>query len=509
MRGFFAEKTQISAETTLEVGMENYSVYEDIASRTNGDIYIGVVGPVRTGKSTFIKRFMEQLVIPSADESRRAVMTDELPQSAAGRTVMTTEPKFVPAQAAKISIREGAEASVRLVDCVGFAVEGAGGFDEDGAPRLIKTPWSEQAMPFEKAAKLGTEKVIREHSTIGILMTTVGSITDIPRSAYVAAEEHAAEELKQIGKPFVILLNCRQPETQGALRASLEEKYGVPVIAVNAEALGEDEIMQIMQKVLFEFPVVGVDVRIPKWIQYLPETSKTVSAILAKLKKIAPSLIRMKDCLLLEKLFCDEDKFLNPDNISMELGKGRAEIRIEAKEGLFYEVLSEECGENISDDFCLMRYVKSLAEAKRNYDKIKEAFADAEENGYGMVAPSAEDMTLEQPKLIRKGSGYGVNFKASAASYHILKVEVTGEVNPIIGTQQQGEEFVRDILADYEEHTDKVWNTNIFGKTLRELVSEELSDKMDAMPPDIRKKMRRTITRIVNEGRGGVICILL
>lgn len=489
--------------------MENYSVYEDIASRTNGDIYIGVVGPVRTGKSTFIKRFMEELVIPSADSSRRAVMTDELPQSAAGRTVMTTEPKFVPAQAAKISVREGAQASVRLVDCVGFAVEGAGGFEEDGSPRLIKTPWSDQVMPFEKAAKLGTEKVIREHSTIGILMTTDGSITDIPRSAYVAAEEHAASQLKEIGKPFVILLNCRQPETQETLRASLEDKYAVPVLAVNAEQLSETEILEIMRTVLFEFPVTGIDVRLPEWIQSLPESSKTVSAVMSKLKKAAPALVKMKDCLTLENLFGEDDKFVNPDNIVMDLGKGRAEFRIDAKEGLFYEVLSEECGERIEDDFCLMRYVKSLAEAKRNYDKIKEAFAEAETNGYGVVAPGNEDMMLERPGLIKKGSSYGVNFKATAPSYHIVKVEVTGEVNPIIGTQQQGEDFVRELLADYEEHTDKVWDTNIFGKTLKELVNEGLAEKIEAMPPDIRKKMRRTITRIVNEGRGGVICILL
>lgn len=489
--------------------MENYSVYEDIASRTNGDIYIGVVGPVRTGKSTFIKRFMEELVIPSADESKRAVMTDELPQSAAGKTVMTTEPKFVPAQAATISVREGAEASVRLVDCVGFAVEGAGGFEEDGSPRLIKTPWSDQAMPFEKAAKLGTEKVIREHSTIGILMTTDGSITEIPRAAYVSAEEHAVSELKEIGKPFVILLNCREPETQEALRASLEDKYEVPVLAVNAEKLSEPEILRILQKVLFEFPVTGIDIRLPKWVQSLPESSKVVSGLLSRLRKIAPSLVKMKDCLLLENLFGEEDAFVNPDNINMELGKGRAELSIEAREGLFYEVLSEECGENIPDDFSLMRYVKSLADSKRSYDKIKEAFEEAEANGYGTVAPGAEDMSLETPKLIRKGTGYGVNFKATAPSYHIVKVEVTGEVNPIIGTQQQGEDFVREILADYEEHPEKVWATNIFGKTLRELVSEGLEEKAGAMSPDLRKKMRRTITRIVNEGRGGVICILL
>ena len=489
--------------------MENYSVYEDIASRTNGDIYIGVVGPVRTGKSTFIKRFMEELVIPSADESKRAVMTDELPQSAAGKTVMTTEPKFVPAQAATISVREGAEASVRLVDCVGFAVEGAGGFVEDGSPRLIKTPWSDQAIPFEKAAKLGTEKVIREHSTIGILMTTDGSITEIPRTAYVSAEEHAVSELKEIGKPFVILLNCREPETQEALRASLEDKYGVPVLAVNAEKLSEPEILRILQKVLFEFPVTGIDIRLPKWVQSLPESSKVVSGLLSRLRKIAPSLVKMKDCLLLENLFGEEDAFVNPDNINMELGKGRAELSVEAREGLFYEVLSEECGENIPDDFSLMRYVKSLADSKRSYDRIREAFEEAEANGYGTVAPGEEDMSLEAPKLIRKGSGYGVNFRATAPSYHIVKVEVTGEVNPIIGTQQQGEDFVREILADYEEYPEKVWATNIFGKTLRELVSEGLEEKAGAMSPDLRKKMRRTITRIVNEGRGGVICILL
>ncbi len=489
--------------------MENYSVYEDIASRTNGDIYIGVVGPVRTGKSTFIKRFMEELVIPSADESKRAVMTDELPQSAAGKTVMTTEPKFVPAQAATISVREGAEASVRLVDCVGFAVEGAGGFEEDGSPRLIKTPWSDQAIPFEKAAKLGTEKVIREHSTIGILMTTDGSITEIPRTAYVSAEEHAVSELKEIGKPFVILLNCREPETQEALRASLEDKYGVPVLAVNAEKLSEPEILRILQKVLFEFPVTGIDIRLPKWVQSLPESSKVVSGLLSRLRKIAPSLVKMKDCLLLENLFGEEDAFVNPDNINMKLGKGRAELSVEAREGLFYEVLSEECGENIPDDFSLMRYVKSLADSKRSYDRIREAFEEAEANGYGTVAPGEEDMSLEAPKLIRKGSGYGVNFRATAPSYHIVKVEVTGEVNPIIGTQQQGEDFVREILADYEEYPEKVWATNIFGKTLRELVSEGLEEKAGAMSPDLRKKMRRTITRIVNEGRGGVICILL
>lgn len=489
--------------------MENYSVYEDIASRTNGDIYIGVVGPMRTGKSTFIKRFMERLVLPSADPAVRAQMTDELPQSAAGKTVMTTEPKFVPAKAANITIREGTSASVRLVDCVGFAVDGANGFEEDGAPRLVKTPWSEEPLPFEEAAKLGTEKVIRDHSTIGILVTTDGSIAEIDRVAYIQAEDRAAKELKAIGKPFVILLNCKEPASQEPLRKSLQEKHGVPVVAANAETLTEEEILEIIEKVLFEFPLVSIDVRLPAWIQSLPEESKLVSSLTEKLKKVAPSLVKMKDCLSLETLFGADDDFCNPENVSMALGKGTAELSVAAKEGLFYEVLSEECGEDISSDFRLMNYVRALASAKRNYDKIKRAFEDAETCGYGTVAPLADETSLEKPKLVKKGASYGVNFKASAPSYHIVKVDVTGEVSPIIGTQEQGEAFLKQTLADYEEQTDKVWETNIFGKSLKELVFDGLLKKSEAMPAEIRKKMRRTVTRIVNEGKGGVICILL
>ena len=489
--------------------MENYSIYEDIASRTNGDIYIGVVGPVRTGKSTFIKRFMEKLVIPFAEEVKRAQMTDELPQAAAGKTVMTTEPKFVPAKAAKISLREGADASVRLVDCVGYAVEGAHGFEEDGLPREVKTPWSETPLPFEEAAKVGTEKVIRNHSTIGILVTTDGSITDIPRAAYLAAEEKTAKELKAIGKPFVILLNCKEPQSQRELRDSLEEKYGVPVVALNADQITEEEILLLLQKVLFEFPLFSIDFKLPEWIQSLPQEGKTISFLMEKLKKASESLSKMKDCLLLEKLFEKEEPFENPTHITMNLGTGRAEIILQAKEHLFYEVLSEECGEKIDGDYRLIKYVKELAEAKKNYDKIKTAFESAEEYGYGTVAPSFEDVRLERLKIIKKGSGYGVNFRAAAPSYHIIKIDLTGEVNPIIGTQAQGEEFLKQTLSDYSEDTDKVWNTNIFGKTLKDLVSDGLSKKSEAVSPEIRKKMRRTITRIVNEGKGGVICILL
>ena len=348
--------------------MENYKVYEDMASRTGGAIYIGVVGPVRTGKSTFIKRFMEKLVLPVADPLRRSVMTDELPQSSYGKTVMTTEPKFVPAQAEKIKLREGAEISVRLVDCVGFIVEGANGFEEDGKPRLVNTPWQAEPMSFERASELGTEKVIKEHSTIGVLVTTDGSITDIPRENYEEAEERAARELKRIGKPFVILLNCKEPLASESLKLELEEKYKVPVLAVNIEEMEEEDFLGVMQKILFEFPLVEVEVCLPKWLQSLPENHPRVEGLLNALKEYAPKLCKMKDCFLLEELFDDTSDFLSPKELKMDLGTGRVEVFIEAKETLFYQTLSDECGEELSNSFDLFSYVQSLAHSKRSYD---------------------------------------------------------------------------------------------------------------------------------------------
>lgn len=488
--------------------MENYSVYEDIAKRTGGDIYIGVVGPVRTGKSTFIKRFMETLIIPSAEANERAVMVDELPQSAAGKTVMTTEPKFVPAKAAKISVSKGAEASVRLIDCVGFAVEGANGFTEEGTPRLVKTPWQEDPMPFEQAAAFGTEKVIKEHSTIGLLVTTDGSITDLPRSSYVAAEERAVRELKALDKPFVILLNAKDPTAAQALRESLEEKYGAPVVAVNAEQMSEEDICKILQRALFEFPVLRIDLKIPKWLQSFPEDYGVVNGLLGTVKNAVSGMTRMRDCLALERLFEEDGEFINPDEIRMDLGKGRVEISVGAKEALFYRVLGETCGEEIGDELALMQYLQSMSGVKKAYEKFKDALAAAEESGYGIVCPTQEEYTLEKPVLVKKSSGYGVQFKAKASGYHVIKVDITGEVSPIIGTKQQGEDFVADTLKAYEEGHEKVWETNIFGKSLRSLVGDELSGKSNAMPVELRRKMRRTVTRIVNDKKSNVLCIL-
>ena len=487
--------------------MENYNVYQDIAERTGGNVYVGVVGPVRTGKSTFIRRFMEKLVLKNAPKNARAEMADELPQAGAGKTVMTTEPKFVPAKAAKIKLGKEAEASVRLVDCVGYAVEGASGFEEDGAPRLVKTVWQDAPMPFAQAAELGTQKVIREHSTIGVLMTTDGSITEIPRSAYVEAEERAARELKELKKPFVIVLNCVDPLSATALKTSLEEKYETPVVALNAEKMEEKELLEVLKTALFEFPVERVDVRLPEWVRSFPEEHSTAQTVLAALKKHAPNVKKMRDCFALETLFDDEADFCNPLAIKMDLGKGNAEISIEAKPDLFYRTLSSESGETLASDLQLMQYVRSLAQTKKEYGKIKEAFSDATEQGYGIVYPAEEDYELEKPRLVKKGASYGAQFRANATSYHIVKVGVTGAVNTVIGTKKQGEEFIESTQEAYERGAE-VWETNIFGKSLRELVESELAGKTGAMPPELRRKMRRTITNIVNDGKTGVIGFL-
>lgn len=488
--------------------MGNYSVYEDMTNRTGGDIYIGVVGPVRTGKSTFIKRFMQTLVIPAAKESERRVMTDELPQSADGKTVMTTEPKFVPSKAAKIKIAKGARASVRLVDCVGYTVEGATGFEEDGKPRLISTPWQEEPMPFERAAELGTERVIKEHSTIGVLVTTDGSVTGIERKAYVPAEERTVVQLKELKKPFVIVLNCKEPQKNEKLRAALETKYAAPVVAVNAEKMEEEEIMQILQKVLLEFPVTRIDVCLPRWLQTLPEDSFAVAELLSAVKSCAPKIEKMRDVSLFEELFSESDSFMRPTELQMDLGSGSATISVLPVPDLYYRTLSASCGEDLPDEVALMRYVCALSAQKARCEKVEAALESAQRTGYGVVEPTEDDYALAKPRLVKRNVGYGAQFKAQATGYHIVKVEITGEVSPIIGTKRQGEEFIGDVVTAYENDDGSVWQTNIFGKTLKTLVQDELSGKGKAMPLELQEKLRRVTTRIVNEGKSNLFCFL-
>lgn len=488
--------------------MEKYSVYEDIAKRTGGDIYVGVVGPVRTGKSTFIQRFMETLVIPNAPEDKRSVMTDELPQSGSGKTVMTTEPKFVPAEAMEISVAKGAKARVRLVDCVGYGVAGASGFEEDGKPRLVKTPWQDEPMPFEEAGELGTRKVITEHSTIGILVTTDGSITEIPRADYVEAEERVVAELKALQKPFVILLNCKAPASQKTLKNSLQEKYDAPVVALNVEKAGEAEFTEILKTALFEFPVSRIDAQIPKWLQSFPESNRVIGCLMNGLKTVAPKIEKMRDCALLETLFTDADDFCNPTEVRMDLGTGKVEAFFGVKEGLFYKELSDACGEDIVDELQLMQLVTKLSGMREGYEKIKEALAEAETRGYGVVAPTQAEYTLAKPDLVKRGAGYGVQFKATASSYHIVKVDVVGRVQSIVGSKAQSESFMHDTLQAFEKEDDSVWETNIFGKTLRDLVGDELSGKTQAVSTELRGKIRRVMSKAVNEGKNNLLYFL-
>lgn len=488
--------------------MKNFSVYEDIASRTGGDIYVGVVGPVRTGKSTFIKRFMEELVLPEVAGAKKKRYQDELPQSAAGKTVMTTEPKFVPEEGAEIRVKE-ATARVRLIDCVGFPVAGAAGFEEEGAPRLVKTPWSENAVPFHKAAEEGTRRVIREHSTIGILMTTDGSVTGLERAAYEEAEELAYRELKEIGKPFVIVLNCADVKAARELHARLCEKYDVPVVALNVERASGEELTGVLERILYEFPVVDIDVAIPDWMRVLDPDAPLIAELLTGIRAVAPRICKMSDASLLDTMFSESENLLPPVSVELNAATGKVTCRIEAKEGTFYKLLSHQCGEEIRDDFALMNYCSQLAKAKQMYARLSQAFADAQEFGYGIVPPEAEEMSLAQPKLVKKNGRVGVNLHADAPSYHIIRVDVSGEVRPALGNEEQSKAFAQEISEKRESEPELAWNTNMFGRTLKDMLGEELYLKNRSVGENVQKKMRRTMTRIVNEGKGGVICILL
>ena len=491
--------------------MVDYNVYEDIAGRSGGDIYIGVVGPVRTGKSTLIKKFMTELVIPFVtDENSKSVMTDELPQSASGKSIMTTEPKFVPAKAAQVRI-ENATANIRFADCVGFITRGANGFEEDGKPRLVNTPWSDKPLPFAEAAELGTQKVISEHSTIGICVTTDGSIADIPRDGYVDAEERTVAHLKASGKPFVIILNCVEPDKAAAkkLREELENKYKVTTIAANCEKLNAEGLLNVLKAVLFEFPVTGFDIDIPDWMRFLPPDSTAVCELLDRIKAAAEAVKKMKDCSAFDNMLAD-CKFWKPEAlVNLSLSDGKAHVDCYVKDGIFFDMLSEIAGDTISDEFTLMRYVRGTAEAKRNYDKIKDAFDCARVNGYGIVQPDDTDMSLEEPKVVRQGGSVGIKLRATAPSYHIVKIDVSGEVSPIMGNASQSEGIVQGMMNGFESNPEDMWDTNVFGKSLRGMVKEGLSGKVNCMHDDTKAKMRRAITRIVNEGRGGVICIIL
>ncbi|MEG1952655.1 MAG: stage IV sporulation protein A [Hydrogenoanaerobacterium sp.] len=492
--------------------MAEQSIYSDIATRTAGDIYIGVVGPVRTGKSTFIKNFMETLVIPNIKgDYRRERATDELPQSSAGRTIMTTEPKFIPEEAALINVDENASLRVRMIDCVGYIVPSSLGYVENNAPRMVMTPWFNEEIPFNMAAEIGTQKVITEHSTIGLVVTTDGSISDIPRAEYEEAELRVIDELKGINKPFVVVLNCQNPQGAQAqeLRAEMAQSYGVPVLAANCLELEEDDIREILSSVLYEFPVKEISVEMPRWVLSLSKDHWLKSSLMGSIFGACNDITHMRQ--MKEKLaeICLCENIKDARQAGIDLGHGAARISVVLQEPLFYKVLSETTGIAVASEEALMPCMTELAQMKREYEKVRGALEQVEATGYGIVMPALEELTLEEPEIIKQGGRYGVRLRASAPSIHMMRATINTEVNPIVGSEKQSEDLIMYLLKEFEESPAKIWDSNIFGKSLHELVNEGLHNKLYRMPDDARMKLQETIERIINEGCTGLICIIL
>lgn len=490
---------------------KNSNIYLDIAKRTNGDVYIGVVGPVRCGKSTFIQKFIQNFVLENiANKHDRARANDELPQASAGNMVMTTKPQFVPNEAVKVKIGN-TTMSVRLIDSVGFMVDGALGAYENDKPRLVKTPWSEEAIPFVQAAVIGTEKVIKEHSTIAIALTTDGSFTEIPRENYVEAERRTIKQLQATGKPFVIILNTTSPEDNQVKKLvdNMRNEYETSVIAMNVNELKKEDVDNIMTEILKEFPLEVVNIKLPKWLKPLPMDNPTVKEILDTVMDAVGESERIGEYDTNKVLFENSESFEPILNSNIEMGNGAVSFEIVPKPDLFYKVLSYSCGMEIKDDYELVNCLKDLTTAKKKYDKISSALDKVNETGYGIVIPSIDEMELKEPEIVRQGGKCGVKLRAQAPSLHIMKVDVETEVSPIMGGYEQSEELVKYLLQEFENNPQGIWQTNMFGKSLESLVNEGLNNKLTSMPENLQNKLRRTLSRIVNEGKGGILCILL
>ena len=490
----------------------NEKIYEDIARRTQGDIYIGVVGPVRTGKSTFIKCFMQTLVIPNIDNMYvRERANDELPQSGSGRTIMTAEPKFVPEDAVDISLGGEASFSVRLIDCVGYMVKGAVGQFEDGSERMVSTPWFDHEVTITQAAEAGTQKVITEHSTVGIVVTTDGTITEIPREDYLEAERRAVTELKGLGKPFVLLLNSARPESSEAiaLREELAERYGVTCMLVNCMTLTEQDITEILRNLLYEFPVYEFGVTLPDWVDALPLDHPIRQALTEAVRQCAGEMTKIGlagDCA---GALAEQDNVSRAEITDMDLGRGVVNVSLELPRALFYATLSQRSGFEIQDDGALMALVSQLAEMKKQFDRFAPALADVEEHGYGIVMPDKDALHLEEPEIVKQAGRYGVRLKASAPSIHMIRADIETEVSPAIGGEKSSEEVVSFLLREFEGDVSKIWSSNLFGKSLNDIANEGLTSKIRKMPYETQQKLRQTLQRILNEGGNGLICILL
>lgn len=492
--------------------MTNASIYNDIALRTQGDIYIGVVGPVRTGKSTFIKRFMDTLVIPNMEDGyKKERAMDEMPQSAAGRTIMTTEPKFIPEDAVELNLENASSFKVRLIDCVGYIVPSSLGYIENDQPRMVKTPWFENEIPFNMAAEIGTQKVINEHSTIGLVVTTDASISEIPREEYEEAEERVISELKELKKPFIVLLNCKEPNSAETkeLTQSLSEKYGVCVKAVNCMTLEESEISDILSDILSEFPTKEIVVNLPSWVGKLDKSHWLRSSIYKSIYNSSMKIEKVRDIHSHFNEILDCEYLTGGKVNNIDLATGSIKISLTVTPELFYKIISEQTGIEIQDEQQLMSKIVELSQMKMKFQRFEDALNEVETTGYGIVMPTMEELSLDEPEIMKQGGKYGVRLKASAPSIHMLKADITTEVAPIVGSESQSEELVMYLLKGFDDDPSKIWDSNIFGKSLHSLVNEGLHNKLYKMPADARMKLQETLERVINEGCSGLICIIL
>lgn len=492
--------------------MEKFDILRDMAERTGGEVYIGGVGPVRSGKSTFIRRFMELLVLPNIEDPHdRERAVDALPQAGAGRLVMTTEPKFIPDEAVEVTLRDNITMKVRMVDCPGYPIAGALGYEEEGVPRMVQTPWVEHPIPFPEAAELGTRKVVTEHSTLALVITTDGSVVDLPRSAYAEPEARLVSELEELGKPFLVVLNTTRPDDPATreLAGELEATYDVAVVPVNAAAMDLDDIYLVMEQALYEFPVTEVTVKLPAWVEELGREHWLYRRFAETVEQVVPGVRRVRDVDACITRFRESDLVADVTLEQLELGTGRAALSLAAREELFYRVLQEMCGYQMEGKQDLVRAMKELAHAKREYDRVAEGLQELWQTGYGVVPPRLEDMKFEEPQLIRQGNRFGVRLRAVAPSIHMIRADVTTEITPVIGTEKQSEELLRSLLVQFEDEPQKIWQAHLFGKSLEQLVREGMQSKLYRMPEHAQAKLQETLTRIVNEGTGGLICIIL
>lgn len=490
--------------------LQTQSLYKDIQFRTGGEIYIGVVGPVRTGKSTFIKRFMDLLVLPyMEDEHARERAKDELPQSSGGKTITTTEPKFIPKEAASITLNGDVEVKVRLIDCVGYMVDGAAGHMEDDAERMVKTPWFDHEIPFTQAAEIGTKKVITDHSTIGLVITTDGSFGELKRENYAAPEERTIQELKRLHKPFIVLVNSARPYSDETkqLADSISAKYGVSAVPVNCEQLKKEDIHMIMEQVLYEFPVTMIEFYMPKWVEMLPNTHKMKADIIEKVRELMKGIDTIKD--VVENPFDVESDYIKRMKVDqVNMADGSVRVNLDVDDAYYYEMLSELIGENIGSEYQLITAMKELAKMKKEYVKVLHAVEAVRAKGYGVVTPERGEIRLDKPEVIKHGNKYGVKIRAESPSIHMIRANIETEIAPIVGTQQQAEDLIR-YISEAGATDDGIWETNIFGKTVEQLVNDGITGKISMIGDESQMKLQETMQKIVNDSNGGMVCIII